>query len=85
MKARILTHRPRGTRMPQPLARALASLLLFILASAASAHEPAPLPGADGRVALGAYVSVLEDPGGRLQLDDVRRPEAAAPRAQTIS
>jgi diguanylate cyclase (GGDEF)-like protein len=52
--------------------RASALLALFIVASA-QAHEAAPLPGADGRVALGMYVETLEDPGGRLGLEDVRR------------
>ena len=51
---------------------------MLILASAALARESAPLPGADGRVSLGAYVEVLEDPAGRLRLEDVRRPEHAA-------
>jgi diguanylate cyclase (GGDEF)-like protein len=59
-------------------ARLPALAALFILASAALAHEPAPLPGAEGRVALGGYVEVLEDPGGALRLEDVRRPEVAA-------
>jgi hypothetical protein len=60
-----------------PMPRALAFLALLILASAALAREPAPLPGADGRVSLGAYVDVLEDPERRLRLEDVRLPQHA--------
>jgi diguanylate cyclase (GGDEF)-like protein len=52
-------------------------LAALILASAAFARGPAPLPGADGRVSLGAYADVLEDPSGRLRLEDVRQPEQA--------
>ena len=52
-------------------------LAALILASAACARGPAPLPGADGRVSLGAYAEVLEDPSARLGLDDVRQPEQA--------
>ncbi len=58
--------------------RSLAVLAVLIFASAALASEPAPLPGADGRVALSAFVEVLEDAGGRLRLDDVRGPQHAA-------
>jgi len=61
-----------------PMPRAPAFLAFVIFASAALARVPAPLPGADGRVALDAYVEVLEDPQGRLRLEDVRRPEHAA-------
>ncbi len=61
-----------------PMARALAFLALLIFASAALARDPAPLPGAKGRVSLGAHADVLEDPAGRLKLEDVRRPENAA-------
>jgi len=57
--------------------RAPAFLAFLIFASAALAQEPSPLPGADGRVALGAYVEVLEDPGGKLRLEDVHRPPSA--------
>ena len=64
--------------MPGFMPRLPALLALLICASAALAREPAPLPGAEGRVALGAYVDVLEDPGGKLRLEDLRRPEAAA-------
>jgi diguanylate cyclase (GGDEF)-like protein len=71
--------------MPVVMARALASAVLFILASAALAQELAPLPGAEGRVALGAHVDVLEDPGGKLRLEDVRRPEVAARFARASS
>jgi diguanylate cyclase (GGDEF)-like protein len=60
-----------------PMPRSPALLALLILASAALAREPVPLPGADGRVSLGAYVEVLEDPEGRLRLEDVRRPQHA--------
>lgn len=60
-----------------PMPRALAFLALLILASAASAREPAPLPGAEGRVDLGSHVEVLEDPEGGLRLEDVRRPQHA--------
>jgi diguanylate cyclase (GGDEF)-like protein len=58
--------------------RAFAFLVAFIFASVAFAREPAPLPGADDRVSLGAYVDVLEDPTGRLRLEDLLRPEQAA-------
>jgi diguanylate cyclase (GGDEF)-like protein len=64
--------------MPDSMARALAAVVLFILASAALAREPAPLPGAEGRVALGAYVEALEDAGRQLRLADVRGPQHAA-------
>ena len=60
-----------------PMPRATAFLALLFLAVAALAREPAPLPGAPGRVSLGAYVEVLEDPGGQLRLADVRRSEHA--------
>lgn len=60
------------------MSRAFAFLVAFIFASAALAREPAPLPGADDRVSLGAYVDVLEDPTGRLRLEDLLRPEQAA-------
>jgi len=52
-------------------------LAAFIFASVGLAGETAPLPGADGRLSLGAYVEVLEDPAGRLSLEDVRQPEHA--------
>jgi len=51
--------------------RALALLALLIFASA-QAQEAAPLPGAEGHVSLGRFMQVLEDPGGTLQLEDVR-------------
>ncbi len=50
---------------------------LSLASSAARANEPAPLPGAEGRVALGAHVEILEDPGGRLALEDVVGPQHA--------
>jgi len=58
--------------------RAFVFLAALIFASATLAREPAPLPGADGRVSLGAYVDVLEDSTGRLRLEDLLRPEEAA-------
>ncbi len=58
--------------------RALAFLALLIFASATLARDPAPLPGADGRVELGAHVEVLEDPGRQLKLDDLHGPKNAA-------
>jgi diguanylate cyclase (GGDEF)-like protein len=62
-----------------PVTRALALSLLLILASAgARALEPAPLPGAQGRVSLGMHAEVLEDPGGALTLADVRAGAHAA-------
>jgi diguanylate cyclase (GGDEF)-like protein len=57
--------------------RALAILAALIFASAALARGPAPLPGAEGRVSLGTFVEVLEDPSASLRLADVRRPEHA--------
>lgn len=64
--------------------RALALLALLIFASA-QAREPAPLPGADGRLTLGLHVDVYEDRGGGLELDDVRKPEHAARFAPAAS
>ena len=60
------------------MARSLVTAFLFIFASAACSHEAAPPPGAEGRVALGAYVEALEDPGGALRLQDVRGAQHAA-------
>ena len=57
--------------------RAIAILAALIFASAVLARGPAPLPGAEGRVSLGAFVEVLEDPTGNMRLADVRRPEHA--------
>jgi len=68
-----------------PMSRATAFLAMLIFASAALAREPAPLPGALGRVSLGAYVEVLEDPGGQMRLEEVRRPGHAARFAPTGS
>ena len=64
--------------MPGVMPRRAALLAALICASAAHAHEPAPLPGADGEVALGDYVEALEDPGRALRLEDVRDPRHAA-------
>lgn len=61
-----------------PMSRTFALLVAVIFASTALAYEPAPLPGVDGRVAVGAYVEVLEDAARRLGLDDVRSPQHAA-------
>ena len=60
------------------MTRALGLLAILIFASAHAADKPAPLPGVEGRVALGMHVDVLEDAGGGLELDDVRKPEHAA-------
>jgi diguanylate cyclase (GGDEF)-like protein len=68
-----------------PMPRALAFLAFLIFASAAPGRDPAPLPGADGRIALGAHVEVLEDPEGRLRLEDVRRPAHAGRFAPVAS
>jgi len=51
--------------------RALLVLLVVPLFLSARAGA-APLPGADGHVSLAPYVEVLEDPQGKLMLDDVR-------------
>jgi diguanylate cyclase (GGDEF)-like protein len=59
------------------MTRALGLLAVLIFASA-HAHEPAPLPGVEGRVALGMHVQVLEDAGGSLKLEAVRKPEHGA-------
>jgi diguanylate cyclase (GGDEF)-like protein len=59
------------------MTRALAILAALIFASAALARAPAPLPDAAGRVSLGAFVEVLEDPAGGMRLEDVRAPEQA--------
>ena len=64
--------------MPGSMPRLAALLAALICASAAPAHEPAPLPGAAGRVALDAYVEALEDPGRALRLEEVRDPRHAA-------
>jgi diguanylate cyclase (GGDEF)-like protein len=56
--------------------RSLVLLVVLTLASASVAS--APLPGADGRLGLAPYVDVLEDPAGKLMLDDVRRPSLAS-------
>ncbi len=77
MKARILTHGLRRTNIRYAMPRACAILAFLVLASTALAREPAPLPGAEGRVALGAHVDVLEDPGRKLRLEDVVKPEVA--------
>ncbi|MGH8720835.1 MAG: 7TMR-DISM family protein, partial [Burkholderiales bacterium] len=61
------------------MTRALALLAVLIFASAPlHARAPAPLPGAEGRVALGMHVDVLEDETGVLEFEDVRKPEHAA-------
>jgi diguanylate cyclase (GGDEF)-like protein len=62
------------------MSRAPALLALLIFASA-QAREAVPLPGGEGRVALGMHVQTLEDPGGKLQLEDVRR----APNAERFA
>ena len=67
------------------MTRVLGLLAILIFASAHAAAKPAPLPGVDGRVTLGAHVVVLEDAGGGLQLDDVRKPEHAARFAPAAS
>src|SRR3970282_832234 len=61
-----------------PMRRSFAFLAAIVFASAALAREPAPLPGAEGRVSLGAHVEVLEDAERRLRLGDVRRAQHAA-------
>lgn len=58
--------------------RICALLAALICASAAPARETAPLPGSEGRVALGAYVEALEDRDGALRLQDVRGAQHAA-------
>jgi diguanylate cyclase (GGDEF)-like protein len=63
--------------MRDSMPRLCALFAAFIFASAAHAREPVPLPGAQGHVALGDYVEVLEDPGGQLKLEDVRSPQFA--------
>jgi diguanylate cyclase (GGDEF)-like protein len=67
------------------MTRALGLLAVLIFASAHAADKPAPLPGVDGRLALGVHVAVLEDAGGALGLDDVRKPEHAARFAPAVS
>jgi diguanylate cyclase (GGDEF)-like protein len=57
------------------MTRALALLAVLIFASA---QAQAPLPGAEGRVSLGMHVAALEDAGGGLELEDVRKPAHAA-------
>jgi len=70
------------------MSRAFALLALFIFASA-QAGGTAPLPAAEGRVSLGSFVEVLEDPGATLRLEDVRSgPQAArfaAARADPVN
>ena len=67
------------------MTRVLGLLAVLIFASAHAAGTPAPLPGVDGRVALGVHVAVLEDAGAGLGLDDVRKPEHAARFAPAAS
>jgi diguanylate cyclase (GGDEF)-like protein len=57
------------------MTRALALLAVLIFASA---QAQAPLPGAEGHVSLGMHVAALEDAGGGLELEDVRKPAHAA-------
>ena len=64
--------------MPGSMRRPIGVFFALILASAAGAAAAAPLPGATDDVSLGRYVEVLEDPGGELHLDDVRREPIAA-------
>jgi len=65
--------------MPGVMPRLCAILAALICASAALAREAAPLPGAaEGGLALGAYVQVLEDPGRQLRLEDLLQPQQAA-------
>jgi two-component system, sensor histidine kinase LadS len=66
--------------MPGSMPRALV-LLAVLIAASAHAAAPVPLPEALGRVALGAYVEVLEDASGKLRLEDVR----AAPHASRFA
>ena len=70
--------------MPGSMPRLPALLILVIFASAALARGPAPLPAGDA-VSLGAHVEVLEDPGGKLRLEDVRRPDSAARFAPAVA
>lgn len=70
--------------MPGSMPRAVALLALFIVASAHAAGT-APLPDVRGRVPLGAHVEVLEDPEGRLRLEDVRAPALASRFAPTAA
>lgn len=66
------------------MTRALALLAVLIFASA-QAREPAPLPGVEGHVPLGAHVEVLEDVSGSLELADVQKPEHGARFAPAAS
>ncbi|MDH3319290.1 MAG: diguanylate cyclase [Betaproteobacteria bacterium] len=62
------------------MTRALALLALLIFAPAqaqAQAQASAPLPDTQGRVSLGSHVETLEDPEGKLELEDVRHPPHA--------
>ncbi|MGH8689138.1 MAG: 7TM diverse intracellular signaling domain-containing protein [Burkholderiales bacterium] len=58
--------------------RSLALLLALILTSSAGLAEIVPLPDVSGETRLGEQVQVLEDPGGLLQLNDVRHGPIAA-------
>ncbi len=71
--------------MRNVMLRFCAFVTALVFASATLAREPAPLPGSDGRVALGAHVDVLEDPGGQLRLGDLSKPQNASRFVQATS
>ncbi|MEO8718662.1 MAG: 7TM-DISM domain-containing protein, partial [Burkholderiales bacterium] len=59
------------------MTRALALPALLIFASAL-AQASSIVPVDQNRASLGTYIEVLEDPGGHLTLEDVRKPPQAA-------
>ncbi len=52
-------------------------VLVWIVAAPLAAADDAVAPGADGRLALGRHIGMLEDPDGTLGIDAVAAPEAA--------
>ncbi|MBI2308384.1 MAG: GGDEF domain-containing protein [Rhodocyclales bacterium] len=52
-------------------------VLCLLLCAPLFAAEPLPLRAASAGIPLAAHVDILEDPDGRLGIDDVRRPEHA--------
>ncbi|MFA7292319.1 MAG: 7TM diverse intracellular signaling domain-containing protein [Rhodocyclaceae bacterium] len=53
------------------------AICLFVSAPLLAASQPLPLYASADQIALAAHVEILEDPDGRLSIDDVRQPEHA--------
>src|SRR5262245_30799051 len=55
------------------------AIAVLLLRLAAAQADPAPLPRADeGGLPLGQYAQFLEDPAGKLSLEEVLQPERSA-------